>query len=75
MTQVDRLVAYLRANPGATAMELIRELAMPKYTSRVSDARDRGINVVCVKGDDGLNRYYILEPLAPLTGTQTSLAL
>ena len=73
MTQVDRLVAYVRAHPGATAMQLVTELAMPKYTSRVSDARDRGINIVCLRGDDGLNHYFVLDPLArpaPLAGTQ-----
>jgi hypothetical protein len=60
MTQVERLVRYLRTHPGASGMEIIAALALPKYTSRISDARAAGFDVVCVK-EDGLNRYYLRE--------------
>jgi hypothetical protein len=69
MTQVERLVRYLRSHPGATAMQLVTELAMPKYTSRISDARQQGIDIECVK-EGGLNRYYLRDRVAPLMGTQ-----
>ena len=59
-TQVQRLVRYLRLNPGATAMQLVTELRMPKYTSRISDARQQGIDIECVK-EGGLNRYYVRD--------------
>lgn len=58
-TQTDRLIAYLRANPGASGLEIIKALSLPKYTSRISDARAKGINVVCVKRRDGLNGYVV----------------
>jgi hypothetical protein len=60
MTQTERLVRYLRTHPGASGMEIIAALALPKYTSRISDARAQGFDVVCVK-EGGLNRYYLRE--------------
>lgn len=60
MTQTEKLVRYLRTHPGASGMEIIAALALPKYTSRISDARAQGFDVVCVK-EDGLNRYYLRE--------------
>ena len=76
MTQVERLVRYLHSHPGATAMQLVTELAMPKYTSRISDARAQGIDIVC-RRENGLARYFVVERshVAPLTGEQTRLAL
>ena len=69
MTQVDRLIAYLHAHPGATAMQLVTELRMPKYTSRISDARQRGVVIECRKVD-GIARYFVNAPPAPLRGEQ-----
>lgn len=69
MTQVERLVAYLRSHPGATGMEIVTNLAMPKYTSRISDARAQGIDIVCIKVD-GVNGYRIREP-QPVTSGET----
>lgn len=60
MTQVERLIRYLRTHPGASGMEIIAALALPKYTSRISDARAAGFDVECVK-EGGLNRYYLRE--------------
>jgi hypothetical protein len=70
-TQVDRLVAYLRTHPGASGMELIAALALPKYTSRISDARAAGVNIECFRRGDGRKGYRIVEARpAPLAGTQ-----
>lgn len=60
MTQVERLVRYLKTHPGASGMEIIAALALPKYTSRISDARAAGFDIVCEK-DRGINRYYLVE--------------
>jgi hypothetical protein len=68
-TQVERLVRYLRANPGATGLEIVTTLAMPKYTSRISDAREQGFVIVCEKDRNGRNGYWLIE--AP---TQMALA-
>lgn len=63
MTQVERLLAYLRANPGASTMEL--QLALRPFVSnpraRISDARARGINVECVKRGDGQRGFRVVE--------------
>lgn len=59
-TQTERLIAYVRANPGVTGMELIQALALPKYTSRISDARALGINIVCMTRRDGRKGYVVV---------------
>lgn len=64
-TQVERLVAYLRTHPGASGMEIITALALPKYTSRISDARAQGIPIVCERRSDGRNGYRVAD--GPLT--------
>ena len=72
MTQVDRLIAYLRSHPGATAMQLVTELRMPKYTSRISDARARGVDIEC-RRVEGVNRYWLVvqeSRPAPMQGEQ-----
>lgn len=72
-TQVERLVRWLRANPGASGMEIITALRLPKYTSRISDARDQGIDIVCFKDADGVNRYRVVEPRPVTAGEQVAL--
>lgn len=64
-TQVERLVRYLRSHPGASGLELVTALAMPKYTSRISDARAQGIDIVCIRREDGRNGYRVND--GPLT--------
>jgi hypothetical protein len=70
MTQTERLVAYLRSHPGASGLEIIAALALPKYTSRISDARAAGVQIVCERRSDGFRGYRVVEPRAPLTGEQ-----
>jgi Helix-turn-helix domain len=65
LTQVERLVLYLRSHPGASGLELVTALSMPKYTSRISDARAQGIDIVCEKRPDGRNGYRLAD--GPLT--------
>jgi hypothetical protein len=60
-TQTERLVAFVRANPGCTGLEIIQALALPKYTSRISDARALGVVIECVKRKDGRNGYVVKE--------------
>jgi hypothetical protein len=61
MTQTQRLIRYLRANPGASGLEIIHALAMPKYTSRISDARAQGIGIECRTRPDGRKGYYLVD--------------
>jgi hypothetical protein len=74
-TQVERLVAYLRSHPGASGMEIVRALSLPKYTSRVSDARAQGIDIVCERRSDGEFGYTVQERQRVTTGSQEALAL
>ena len=60
MTQSDRLLAYLRANPGASSLEIVRDLLIINTTGRISDLRARGIDVRAVRVD-GVYRYAIHE--------------
>lgn len=52
MTQVRRLLAYLRANPGASSLEITAALAIVNVTGRISDARAEGhvIDAVRIAG-------------------------
>lgn len=62
MTQTARLVAYLRAHPGASGLEIIHALNLPKYTSRISDARAAGVEILCITRKDGRRGYLIVDP-------------
>lgn len=42
-------------------MEIIAALALPKYTSRISDARAAGFDIVCERRFDGINGYRLVE--------------
>lgn len=76
MTQTARLVEYLRTHPQATGLEIVRALSLPKYTSRISDARAAGIDIVCERRSDGRLGYRVVESRpAPLSGTQEAMAL
>lgn len=61
MTQTARLIAFLRTHPGATGLEIISALALPKYTSRISDARAQGVDIVCETRSDGRKGYRVRE--------------
>jgi hypothetical protein len=74
-TQVERLLAYLAANPGATGLEIVTTLAMPKYTSRISDARDQGHTIECRKRADGKDGYWIVPRRVVTTGDALALEL
>ena len=71
MTQTERLVRYLRANPGATSLQITHALALVNVTGRVSDARAQGIDIEC-RRENGLARYFVREHVAPLSGEQVS---
>ena len=60
MTQTDRLVRWLRANPGSTSLEITQALSIVNVTGRVSDARAEGFVIEC-RRVDGRARYYLRE--------------
>ena len=65
MTQTERLIAWLRANPGSSSIEITIGLRIVNVTGRISDIRAAGYTVEC-KTVDGVARYYLREPF---TGT------
>lgn len=71
-SQKDRLLMWLRQNPGSSGMEIITALRMPKYTSRISDLRAAGHIVECRQDKHGVDRYYLV---VPLKGEQVELGL
>lgn len=63
-TQTDRIVAFIRANPGCSILDLARGLdpfvANPR--ARISDARAEGHVITCKRDAKGIARYYVVEP-------------
>ena len=60
-SQNDRLLRWLRANPGASGMEIITALRLPKYTGRISELRQAGYVIACEHDDAGIARYRVVE--------------
>lgn len=68
MTQVERLIAWLRANPGSSSLEITIGLRIVNVTGRVSDIRRiPGLDVEC-KTVDGVSRYFLRENDGTLFG-------
>ena len=65
-TQVDRLIRYLRMNPGASSLEITVATSIVNVTGRVSDARKAGTEIDCRKRRDGRDGYWLVEKPAQL---------
>ena len=66
MTQTDRLHRYLLSHPGASSLEIIRDLAVTNATGRVSDLRLalEGSGFVLIKERRPDNRWgYAVVPV------------
>ena len=61
MTQTERLIRHLRANPGATSLEITLATGCVNVTGRVSDARSEGYVIECRKRTDKRQGYWIVE--------------
>jgi hypothetical protein len=68
--QAARLLRWLRDHPGASSLEITRDLFIVNVTGRVSDLRAAGYTVECRKGPDKRDRYFVIERTPVLTGTQ-----
>lgn len=60
MSQTQRLLAWLRANPGASSLEITIALKIVNVTGRVSDLRASG-HVIDCREVDGVARYYLRD--------------
>ena len=63
-TQAERLLAYVRANPGVSSLEITLATRIVNVTGRVSDARAAGHDVRCIRRFDGRQGYVLVEPEA-----------
>jgi hypothetical protein len=62
VNQTERLVRYLRDNPGASSLEITLACDIVNVTGRVSDARAQGVDIVCKRRRDGRQGYRVIEP-------------
>lgn len=74
LTQTERLIRWLRANPGSSSIEITVALRLPNVTGRVSDARKEGHRIDAVRVD-GVFRYWLREGRSVDAGEQIGLAL
>jgi hypothetical protein len=61
MTQTQTLISFLRANPGATSLEITMATSLVNVTGRVSDARAAGYTIECRKRTDKRAGYWLVE--------------
>jgi len=77
MTQNERVLAFLRANPGATALDIAHGchpwVSNPR--ARISDLRAAGYVITPEKRADGKTGFVVRERVAVTQGTQEALAL
>lgn len=74
-SQAMRTLRYLREHPGATSLDITRDLYVVNVTGRISDLRAAGFNVRCMKRPDRLDGYIVVEPKPVDSGEQTAMAL
>lgn len=74
-TQVDKLLAFIANNPGASSLDITLATRIVNVTGRVSDARLRGHNIACRPRDDGQPGYWIVPARVVTKGEQVGMAL
>ena len=61
LTQVERLIAYLREHPGASSLEITLALKVVNVTGRISDIRKfPSLDVEC-RTVKGVSRYWLVQ--------------
>jgi hypothetical protein len=63
LTQADRVLRWLRENPGSSTLEIQRALGLTNATARISELRNEGHMFRKVRVD-GVYRYSVVEPRA-----------
>jgi hypothetical protein len=61
-SQSARLLAWLRANPGASSLDITLALRIVNTTGRISDLRAAGYVIDCREDKVGVARYVVVEP-------------
>lgn len=74
-TQTQRVIGFIAANPGCTALDLMRGLdpfvANPR--ARISDARQQGHTIECRRRSDGVNGFWVVPRRIVDVGEQSEL--
>ena len=68
--QAMRTLRYLREHPGASSLEITRDLLVVNVTGRISDLRAHGFIVECRRRPDGYDGYIVKEPVVVTHGEQ-----
>ena len=71
-TQTQRLLNWLRHNPGQSSIEITMALRIVNVTGRVSDLRAAGHIIECRQDKQGVDRYYLV---VPIKGEQVEMGL
>ena len=75
VTQADRLLRYLLANPGASSLEVTMALGVVNVTGRVSDLRAAGHAIEAKRDARGVYRYRVVRPVQlTLGGREEAIA-
>jgi hypothetical protein len=61
MSQTDRVVRFIRANPGASSWEITLATGAVNVTGRISDARAEGHLIECKRRADKRQGYTLVE--------------
>lgn len=61
MNQADRLLRFLRDNPGSSSLEITLSCDIVNVTGRISDLRAAGKVIDCRKRRDGRDGYWLVE--------------
>ena len=72
-TQSERLLRWLRANPGASSLEMTLALNIVNTTGRISDLRAAGYVIDCRKRPDGYDGYFVREAVPVTRGEAQAL--
>lgn len=72
--QPMRVLRYLREHPGASSLEITRELYVVNVTGRISDLRAAGYIIDCQRRPDGADGYTVRVPKPVTTGEQLVLS-
>ena len=75
MTQADRLLRYLMANPGASSLEITMACGIVNTTGRISDLRAAGHAIEAKRDSRGVYRYRVVRPVQlTLGGREEAIA-
>ena len=75
MSQADRLLRYLMANPGASSLEVTMACSIVNVTGRVSDLRAAGHRIEAKRDSRGVYRYRVVRPVQlTLGGREEAIA-